>query len=288
MTIESERDRKLIERQIDSEAIFDGALLHVKRDRVRLPDGSTATREYIVHPGAVMIVPRLPDGTLLFERQFRYPHRAIFIEFPAGKIEPDEDPLETAKRELIEETGYSAATWTYLATMHPVIGYSDERILLYIADELSHVGANLDAGEFVETFTATLEQALAWVDSGEITDAKTLMGVLLLARRAGAGEGGAAAETIVRRLEIRGRVQGVGYRFAFADRARASGLRGWVANRRDGSVEALLAGPASTVQALTEWARRGPKAARVDSVDVNEESSAAAGGLTGFSIAETA
>jgi ADP-ribose pyrophosphatase len=284
---DNERDRELIERQIDSEAIFDGALLHVKRDRVSLPDGSTATREYIVHPGAVMIIPRLPDGLLLFERQFRYPHRRIFIEFPAGKIERDEDPLETAKRELIEETGYAAADWTYLATMHPVIGYSDERILLYIADGLTHVGANLDAGEFVEVFTATLDQALEWVDSGEITDAKTMTGVLLLARR-GNGQAVDATGTVVRRLFIRGRVQGVGYRYAFADRARASGVTGWVGNRSDGSVEAVVAGEPSAVQALTEWAWVGPAAARVDAVDVEPEAAELAAGFEHFSIAHTA
>ena len=121
---------------LDSEDVFRGRLLHVKRDTVRLPDGSEATREYIVHPGAVMIMPRLPDGKLLFERQFRYPHQRVFIEFPAGKIDSGEDPLATAKRELLEETGYTAARWAYVATMHPLITYSTEHIAIYAADEL--------------------------------------------------------------------------------------------------------------------------------------------------------
>lgn len=172
----------LRETTIDSEDVFRGRLLHVKRDTVRLPDGSEATREYIVHPGAVMIVPHLPDGKLLFERQFRYPHHRVFIEFPAGKIDSGEDPLATAKRELLEETGYAAARWAYVATMHPLITYSTEHIAIYAADELAYVGARPDAGEFVETFGASLEDALGWLERGEITDAKTMLGLLLLAR----------------------------------------------------------------------------------------------------------
>ena len=168
--------------KVSSEAVFDGALLHVRRDTVRLPDGSEATREYIVHPGAVMIVPMLADG-----RCCRAPvpvsARQVFIEFPAGKIDSGEDPLATAKRELVEETGFAAAQWTYLTTLHPVIGYSNERILIYLADELSHVGVKLDAGEFVQTFSATLEEALQFVDRGEVSDGKTMIGILLLARR---------------------------------------------------------------------------------------------------------
>ncbi|HKW81697.1 MAG TPA: NUDIX hydrolase [Casimicrobiaceae bacterium] len=181
-------DRKhanLRETGLASEDVFEGRLLHVKRDRVRLPDGGEATREYIVHPGAVMVVPRLPDGLLLFERQFRYPHQRVFIEFPAGKIDAGEDPLDAARRELLEETGYRAAHWRYLATMHPLITYSTEHIAIYAADGLTHVGARLDAGEFVQTFAASLDQALGWLDRGEVTDAKTMLGLLLLAREAG-------------------------------------------------------------------------------------------------------
>jgi len=175
-------DAHLAETKISSEDVFRGKLLHVKRDMVRLPDGSTATREYIVHPGAVMVIPRLPDGKLLLERQYRYPLARVFIEFPAGKIDAGEEPLATARRELLEETGYTAERWAYLATLHPLITYSTERIEIYAAEGLAHVGARLDHGEFVETFAATLEEALTWLDRGEITDVKTMLGLLLLAR----------------------------------------------------------------------------------------------------------
>lgn len=179
-------DAHLVETRIASEDVFDGKLLHVKRDTVRLPDGKTATREYIAHPGAVMIIPRLPDGKLLMERQFRYPLARIFIEFPAGKIDPGEDPATTAARELLEETGYTAERWSHIGTLHPLITYSTERIEIYTADALTFIGANLDAGEFIEIFSATLEEALAWIDRGEITDVKTMLGLLLLSRRAAA------------------------------------------------------------------------------------------------------
>jgi ADP-ribose pyrophosphatase len=177
-------DAHLVERLIASEDVFDGKLLHVKRDTVRLPDGKTATREYIAHPGAVMIIPRLPDGKLLMERQFRYPLARVFIEFPAGKIDPGEDPATTAARELLEETGYTAERWSHIGTLHPLITYSTERIEIYTAEALTFIGAKLDAGEFIEVFSASLEEALAWIDRGELTDVKTMLGLLLLSRRA--------------------------------------------------------------------------------------------------------
>jgi ADP-ribose pyrophosphatase len=176
-------DAHLVETRIASEDVFDGKLLHVKRDTVRLPDGKTATREYIAHPGAVMIIPRLPDGKLLLERQFRYPLARIFVEFPAGKIDPGEDPATTAARELLEETGYTAERWSHIGTLHPLITYSTERIEIYTADVLTFIGAKPDAGEFIEIFSATLEEALAWLDRGEVTDGKTMLGLLLLSRR---------------------------------------------------------------------------------------------------------
>jgi ADP-ribose pyrophosphatase len=178
-------DAHLVETCLSSEDVFQGKLLHVKRDTVRLPDGGQATREYIVHPGAVMIIPWLPDGKLLLERQYRYPLARVFVEFPAGKIDVGEDALATARRELTEETGYSAARWAHVATLHPLITYSTERIEIYAADGLTFVGARLDAGEFVETFSASLDEALAWLDRGEITDVKTMLGLLLLARTDG-------------------------------------------------------------------------------------------------------
>jgi ADP-ribose pyrophosphatase len=177
----------LNETRVESEDVFRGRLLHIKRDTVRMPDGAKATREFVVHPGAAMIVPRLPDGKLLFERQYRYPLSRVFIEFPAGKVDPGEDSLTAAMRELTEETGYIAARWSQLATMHPVISYSTEQIDIFVADELTHIGTRLDAGEFIETFSASLDDALGWLDRGDITDAKTMLGLLLMARQAAAG-----------------------------------------------------------------------------------------------------
>ena len=176
-------DRHLIETRMTSEAVFDGKLLHVRRDTVKLPDGSTATREHIVHPGAVLIVPVLADGRLVAERQFRYPLDRVFIEFPAGKIDPGEAELATAKRELIEEAGYTATTWTELATIHTLISYTNEKIVIFVAEGLTHVGATLDAGEFLDIVTFGLDDMLAALDRGEITDAKTVAALLLYARR---------------------------------------------------------------------------------------------------------
>jgi ADP-ribose pyrophosphatase len=176
-------DPHLAEVRIDSERVFDGKLLHVRRDRVRLPDGGEALREYIVHPGAVLMVPILDDGRLVVERQFRYPLGRVFIEFPAGKIDPGETPEATARREMIEETGYEAARLTPLAVLHPVISYSTEAIQCYVAEGLTHVGAKLDHGEFLEIVTPTLDELLAALDRGEITDAKTVSALLLFARK---------------------------------------------------------------------------------------------------------
>jgi len=176
-------DAHLIETKITSEQVFDGKLLHVRRDTVRLPDGGVATREYVVHPGAVLIVPVLADGRLVVERQYRYPVGQVFIEFPAGKLDPGEAELATARRELAEEAGYAAAKWTPLGRIHSVVGYSDEAIDFYVAEELTHVGAKLDAGEFLEVFTMSLDEILAALDRGEITDAKTVAALLLYTRR---------------------------------------------------------------------------------------------------------
>jgi len=173
----------LVETKVDGEAVFDGKLLHVRRDTVRLPDGTLATREYIVHPGAVLIVPVLPDGRLVIVRQFRYPLDRILIEFPAGKLDPGEGPLATAQRELREEAGYVAASWQRLGRVHSVVSYSTEEIELLVATDLTHVGAELDAGEFLEAGTMSIEEMLAAVDHDEITDAKTVAALLLYVRR---------------------------------------------------------------------------------------------------------
>ncbi len=164
----------LTEEELSSEWVYRGRLLQIRRDRVRLPDGSEGVREYIHHPGAVVIVAQRPDGRLVFERQFRYPLRQVFIELPAGKIDPDESIEDCARRELREETGFEAANWRYLGVMHPCIGYTDERIEIFFASELTQVGQQWDPGEFLEVISFSVAEAQAAIQSGEITDGKTV------------------------------------------------------------------------------------------------------------------
>ena len=166
---------KLTETCISSETVFQGRLMHAKRDVVRLANGHETTREYLIHPGAVLIVPLLDDGRLVFERQFRYPLHRAFIELPAGKIDPNEDPLRTGQRELLEETGYSAQQWQHLTTLHPCIGYSDEHILVYLATGLQAGDHRRDEDESLEVFTMTLPEAMEALRRGEITDGKTMI-----------------------------------------------------------------------------------------------------------------
>ena len=167
----------LTETQISSVRVFDGHLLQVHADQVSLPDGKQMVREYITHPGAVVIIPLLDTGELVLERQHRYPLHRDFYELPAGKIDPGEDPLACAQRELLEETGYIAASWRYLATLHPCIGYSDEKLVYYLAQGLAFQSASLDDGEHLEVFTLTLTDALKWIKAGKITDNKTVSGL---------------------------------------------------------------------------------------------------------------
>lgn len=169
------QEDKLTETCISSETVFQGRLMHAKRDVVRLHNGHETTREYLIHPGAVLIVPLLDDGRLVFERQFRYPPRQAFIELPAGKIDPSEDPLRTGQRELEEETGYTGTDWRYLTTLHPCIGYSDERILVYLARGLQPGEHKRDEDESMDVFAMTLPEALEAVRRGEITDGKTMI-----------------------------------------------------------------------------------------------------------------
>ena len=166
------------ETRVSTKLAYDGGLLKLRRDEVRLPDGAAAWREYVEHPGAVMMLAFLDEDTVLLERQYRYSMSRHYIELPAGKIDPGEPPLETGRRELIEECGYEAAQWWHIATLHPCIGYSTEVIELYGARGLKHVGAQLDAGEHLEVFAARLEDALAWVRDGIITDTKTTFAIL--------------------------------------------------------------------------------------------------------------
>lgn len=168
-------DSRLIESEIESTQAYRGRLLDVRVDRVRQPDGQETTREYVRHQGAVVVIPILDNGELILERQFRYPLRRVFLEFPAGKIDEGEDILTTGKRELLEETGYTASDWRYLGVLHPCIGYSDERIEIFVARGLRREsGQQLDHGEFLELLTMDLDSAIAAVRRGEITDGKTI------------------------------------------------------------------------------------------------------------------
>ncbi len=177
-------DRHLTEHQLSSRELFKGDLLHAYRDTVRLPDGASAVREYVRHPGAVMIVPLLTDAQgqmqLVLERQFRYPVAQVMIEFPAGKLDPGEASQTCAQRELREETGFSAQEWALAGRLHPVISYSTEFIDIWFARGLTAGERRLDAGEFLEVFTASPAQLLAWCRDGKVTDGKTLTAALWL------------------------------------------------------------------------------------------------------------
>ena len=170
-------DVHLVEDQIDNLEVFSGRLLKVQMDRVRLPDGNEAMREYVRHPGAVAVIAVLDNGNLIFERQYRYPLRRVFLEIPAGKIDVGEDILACAVRELREETGYEAAEWNYLGVIHPCIGYSDERIEFFLARGLRQVGHALDEEEFLDVIELSLEEAYASTLDGRITDGKTIAGL---------------------------------------------------------------------------------------------------------------
>ncbi len=175
----------LTEHQLSSQQLLDGGFLQAFRDQVRLPDGSLTYREYVRHPGAVMIIPLLPDADggdlrLVLERQYRYPVGRTLIEFPAGKLDPGEDSLACAQRELLEETGYRARQWARAGLLHPVVSYSTEFIEIWFARDLVPGEQKLDQGEFLEVFTATPEQLYEWCRSGEVTDAKTLIAAFWL------------------------------------------------------------------------------------------------------------
>jgi len=176
---DGEKPVDLTEHKLERELVFQGRMLKVHRDTVRLPDGNTATREHIYHPGAVAILPVLDSGDIVMERQYRYPLGRDFIELPAGKMEPGEAPLATAKRELREETGYSAAHWEFMASIHVAIAYSNERIDLYLARGLTLGQTGLDDEEFLEILTVPPEQAFQWLREGRISDSKTMVGLLM-------------------------------------------------------------------------------------------------------------
>jgi ADP-ribose pyrophosphatase len=167
----------LAEQTLVTRRAWRGSFLEVRQDRVRCPDGHEAPREYLRHPGAVMIVPLLDDGSVVLERQYRYPLRSSFIELPAGKIDAGESLLSCAQRELREETGYTARDWAYLGGFHNAIGYCDEKIEVFVARRLAQQGAHTDAGEVIEVFNATVPDLLAAIIDGRITDVKTIVGI---------------------------------------------------------------------------------------------------------------
>lgn len=169
----------LAEYCIMSESLAQGDFLCVKRDQVRLPNGNVSKREYVTHPGAVVIVPILASGNIVFERQFRYPLHQVFIELPAGKIDANEDSLQTGQRELLEETGYVAQSWVRLGEQHPCIGYSNEVIHIYLAQGLELGASRPDEDEALEVFELSLEDAIQLVLQGKITDSKTIVALFL-------------------------------------------------------------------------------------------------------------
>ena len=175
--------KNLIEVQTGSEEIFNGVILHLYKDTVQLPNGKSAIREVIRHVGAVGVIPITDDGKVIIEKQFRYPLNRVVTEIPAGKLDSfSEDRLSAAKRELEEETGYTAAQWIELGDYIPTCAYCDERITLYLARGLSLGQRHLDEDEFLNFETIPLSQLVEDVMAGRITDGKTQVAVLKAAR----------------------------------------------------------------------------------------------------------
>ena len=168
----------LKEKTIITKAAHKGTLLTLNVDKVLLPNGNTSTREWIKHPGAVCCVPILPNGKIVLIRQYRYAVKQEMIEIPAGKLDKNEIPEKCALRELEEEIGYKANKLTLLANIHPAVGFTDEKMWLYLAEDLIKTKQSLDADEFLELVPTKLDDAIKMVWSGQITDVKTIIGIL--------------------------------------------------------------------------------------------------------------
>ena len=168
----------LKEKTIRSETVYEGTFLTLKKDKIILPNGSTSNREWIKHPGAVCCVPILPNGEIVLIRQYRYAVKEEMIEIPAGKLDKNEIPEKCALRELEEEIGYKANKLTLLANIHPAVGFTDEKMWLYLAENLVKTKQSLDADEFLEAIPTKLDDAVKMVWNGQITDVKTIIGIL--------------------------------------------------------------------------------------------------------------
>ncbi len=176
-------DQELIEEKISEENIFDGVLLHLQRDTVKLPSGKETAREWVRHPGAASVLPILPNGNIILVKQYRYPIGKVTLEVPAGKLDKNEDPLNCAMRELEEETGYVADKIKKMTTIATTVGFSNEVIHLYVADNLSAGKFNPDEDEFINVVKMPFAEALKKVESGEIIDAKSIISILWYARK---------------------------------------------------------------------------------------------------------
>lgn len=184
---DSPADAHLTETLVDGQQVLQGSFLNIRRDHIRLPNGEPASREYVVHPGAVVVVPILDDGRLVLERQYRYPLGQVLLEFPAGKIDPGEATSRCAMRELAEETGYRAAEWACVMRIHNAPAYSTEFLELWFARGLTLGEQKLDHGEFIEVCEMSEAELDTLAARSELTDAKTMIALMWLQKwRSGA------------------------------------------------------------------------------------------------------